>query len=50
MPKKNKIKKQFKTEEVKIFKQFKKQQIFNQVSFVFAALVVGFGINSFILN
>jgi len=42
MSKKNKIKKQFKTEEVKIFKQFKKQQIFNQISFVFGALIIGF--------
>ena len=50
MPKKNKIKKQFKTEEVKIFKQFKKQKIFNQVSFVFGALVIGFWINSILLN
>jgi len=50
MSKKNKIKKQFKTEEVKIFKQFKKQQIFNQISFVFGALIIGFWINSFLLN
>jgi len=50
MPKKDKIKKQFKTEEVKVFKQFKKQKIFNQISFVFAAMVIGFGINSFVLN
>lgn len=50
MSKKNKIKKQFKTEEVKIFKQFKKQQIFKQISFVFGALIIGFWINSFLLN
>ena len=50
MPKKNKLKKQFKTEEVKIFKQFKKQKIFNQISFVFGALILGFWINSFLLN
>jgi len=46
MSKKNKIKK----EEIKIFKQFKKQKIFNQVSFVFAALIVGIGINTFVFN
>ena len=50
MSKKNKIKKQVKTEEIKVFKQFKKQKIFKQVSFVFAAMVIGFWINSFILN
>ena len=50
MSKKNKIKKQFKTEEVKIFKQFKKQKIFNQISFVFGALLIGFWINSLLLN
>ena len=50
MPKKNKIKKQFKNEEVKVFKQFKKQKILNQISFVLAALIVAVGINSFVLN
>ena len=42
--------KKFKTEEVKVFKQFKKQKIFRQVSFVFAALVVAFGVNAFVLD
>jgi len=50
MWKKNKIKKALKSEKVKVFKQFKKQQIFSQISFVFAALVLGFWINSFVLN
>ena len=42
--------KKFETEEVKVFKQFKKQQIFKQVSFVFAALVVAFWVNAFVLD
>jgi hypothetical protein len=46
MPLKNrknsKIKKQFKTEEVKVFKQFRKQKIFNQITFVFAAFIMAF--------
>ncbi len=42
--------KKFKSEEVKVFKQFKKQQIFRQVSFVFAALVVAFWVNAFVLD
>jgi len=50
MPKKNKAKKQFKTEDVQVFKQFKKQQLFKQITFVFAAMVIGFGINSFVLD
>lgn len=36
--------------EVKVFKQFKKQQIFKQITFVFAALFLGFWINAFVLN
>jgi hypothetical protein len=40
MPKKNK--KQFKTEKVRVFKQFRKQQIFKQISFVMAAFIMAF--------
>ena len=54
MPKKDKktekIRKQFQTSEVKVFQQFRKQKIFNQISFVMAALVMAFWINSFVLN
>ena len=50
MSKKNKLKKQFKTTDVRVFKQFRKQKIFKQVSFVMAALVMAFWINSFVLN
>ncbi|MDQ7008963.1 MAG: hypothetical protein Q9M94_01580 [Candidatus Gracilibacteria bacterium] len=50
MPKKNKINNKVKVEEVKVFQQFKKQQLFQQITFVFAAMVIGFGINSFVLN
>jgi len=50
MSKKNKLKKQSKIEDIKVFKQFKKQQIFKQITFVFAALVIGFWINTFILD
>ena len=50
MSKKDKIKKNKKVEEVKVFQQFKKQQIFNQISFVFLAFVIGFWINSFVLD
>jgi len=48
--KKDKITKKLNTEEIKIFKQFKKQKLFARFMFVFAALVVGFWINSFVLN
>jgi len=40
--KKDKITKKLNTEEIKIFKQFKKQKLFARFMFVFAALVVGF--------
>jgi len=50
MSKKEKKSKQFKSEEVKVFKQFKRQRIFQQVSFVFGALIVAFWINSFVLG
>lgn len=50
MSKKENKNTQFKNEEVKVFKQFKKQKFFQQVSFVFAALVVGFWVNSFVLG
>jgi hypothetical protein len=50
MSKKNKVKEKIKTDEVKVFKQFKKQKLFNQLSFVFAAMIVGVGINSFVLG
>ncbi len=50
MSKKIKKSKQFKAEEVKVFKQFKKEQLFKQVSFVFVAMVVGFGINTLVLD
>jgi hypothetical protein len=46
----NKLNKNSKIEEIKVFKQFKKQKLFSQVAFVFFALVVGFWINSFVLN
>jgi len=50
MTKKDKINNQFKSEDIKVFKQFKKHKLFWQVFFVFAALIVGFWINSFVLN
>ncbi len=50
MSKKERKVKQLNSGEVKVFKQFKRQRIFQQVSFVFAALVVAFWINSFVLG
>lgn len=38
------------TTEVKVFKQFKKQQLFKQMTFVFAAMFLGLWINAFVLN
>lgn len=40
----------FKKNNVRVFKQFRKQKIFNQLFFVFWALVMAFWINSFVLN
>ena len=48
--KKDKITEKLNTDDIKIFKQFKKQKLFVRFMFVFAALVVGFWINSFVLN
>ena len=45
-----KIKKQFKTQNVRVFKQFQKQKIFKQITFVIAAFVMAFWINTFVLN
>ncbi len=46
----SKKKKQLQKEEIKVFKQFKRQKLFRQASFVIAALIVGFWINAFVLN
>ena len=48
--KNKKVDNPFTTEEVKVFKQFKKQKIFNQFSFVFLAAIVALWVNMFVLN
>ena len=55
MSKDKKIKKQtqfnkVKMDDVKVFEQFKRQKLFQNITFVFVALTIGFGINEFMLD